>query len=111
MKLNLFTNFVIIISIRTIYSQICVNFKILGKNGNEMAKEEYTKLKGESWNALALTQARPNSPKPKAPRDHVQVSPISPRRDNFCDIGPLFVQLAHASPITPRREVTLPKPN
>jgi len=32
--------FVIIIWIRTIYSQICVNFKILVKNGDERVKGE-----------------------------------------------------------------------
>ena len=34
-----------------IYSQIYVNFIILGKNGDDWAKVEYTKLKKESWNA------------------------------------------------------------
>ena len=29
------------------YSQICVNFMILWKNGDDWAKEEYTKLKGK----------------------------------------------------------------
>ena len=43
MNLNLFTYFVIIIWIRSIYSQICVNFKVLGKNGDEREKVEYTR--------------------------------------------------------------------
>jgi len=42
--------------------------RILGKNEEERAKGEYTKLKGESWNASTLTQAQPNSPKPEAPK-------------------------------------------
>jgi len=33
-----------------IYSQICVNFKIIGKNGDNWVEEEYTKLKREGWN-------------------------------------------------------------
>ena len=60
MKLYLFTYFVILIWIRTIYSQICVNFKILGKNGDDWAKIKYTKIKRECWNALALTKAHPS---------------------------------------------------
>jgi len=40
MNLNIFTYFVIIIWIRTIYSQICVNFRILGENGDERDKGE-----------------------------------------------------------------------
>jgi len=51
-----------------IYSQICVNSKILGKNENDWAKGEYKKLKRGSWNAPVLTKARPNSPKPDVPR-------------------------------------------
>jgi len=43
-----------------IYSQICVYFKILGRNGDERAKGEYTELKRESWNAPTFTQARPS---------------------------------------------------
>jgi len=65
MNLNLCTYFVILIWIQTIYSQICDNFRILGKNEEE--KGEYTKLKRESWNAPVLTQARLNSPKQEAP--------------------------------------------
>jgi len=45
-------------------SYLCVNFRILGKNGDDWAKGEYTKLKRESWNAPELTKARPNSLKP-----------------------------------------------
>jgi len=40
MNLNLFTYLVIIIWIRTIYNQICFNFRILGENGDEKAKEK-----------------------------------------------------------------------
>jgi len=40
MNLNHFKYFVIIIWIRTIYSQICVNFRILGINKYERAKGE-----------------------------------------------------------------------
>jgi len=40
-----------------IYFPICVNFKILGKNGDNWAKEEYTKLKREGWNTPTLTKA------------------------------------------------------
>jgi len=43
MNLNMFTSFVIIIWIRMIYSQICINFIILGKNGDERGKGEYTR--------------------------------------------------------------------
>jgi len=39
MILNL-VYFVIIIWMRMIYSKICVNFMILGENGDEMAKWE-----------------------------------------------------------------------
>jgi len=39
-----------------IHSQICVNFIILGKNGDNWAKEEYTKLKKEGWNTPTLTK-------------------------------------------------------
>ena len=42
MNLNLLTYFVIIIWIKTIHSQICVNSRILGENGDESAKGEYT---------------------------------------------------------------------
>jgi len=31
-----------------IYYQLCVNFKILGQNGDDWEKGEYTKLKRES---------------------------------------------------------------
>jgi len=61
MNLNLFTYFVIIIGIRTIYSQICVNFRILGNNEDERAKGKYTKLKekvGTHQHSLKLAQAR-----------------------------------------------------
>jgi len=51
-----------------IYSQICVNFRILGKKGDDWAKREYTKLKRESRNAPVLTKARLNSPKLDTPR-------------------------------------------
>jgi len=40
MNLKLFTYLVFIIWIRTIYSQICVNLRIIGKNEDERAKEE-----------------------------------------------------------------------
>ena len=40
-----------------IYFQIFVNFRILGKNGDNYAKGKYTKLKRESWNASTLTKA------------------------------------------------------
>jgi len=33
---------------------------MLGKNGDEREKGEYTKLKRESWYAPTLTQARPS---------------------------------------------------
>jgi len=45
MNLNLFTYFVIIIWIRTIYSQIYVNFRILGKSGDEREKKRIYKAK------------------------------------------------------------------
>ena len=48
-----------------IYFQICVNFRILGNNGDNWAKGKYIKLKRESWNASTLTKA---SPIPKKPR-------------------------------------------
>jgi len=48
MNLNLFTYFVIIICIRTIYSQIFINFKILGNNEDERTKRLYTKIKREA---------------------------------------------------------------
>jgi len=51
-----------------IYSQICVNFRILGKNEDDWVKGEYTKLKIERWNTPTLTKVRPNSLKPNAPR-------------------------------------------
>jgi len=41
MNLNFFTYIVIIIRIRTINSQICVNFRILGKNEDERINGEY----------------------------------------------------------------------
>jgi len=47
MNLNLFTYFVIIIRIRTIYSQICVDFRILRKNDDEKTKVEKTRWKGK----------------------------------------------------------------
>jgi len=43
-----------------IYSQIYVNFNILGKNEDDWAKGEYTKLKRESWNTQTLTKIAPN---------------------------------------------------
>jgi len=45
--LNLFTYFVIIRGLRTIYSQICVNFKILREDGDERVKGEWTRWKGK----------------------------------------------------------------
>jgi len=30
------------------YSQICVNFRIIGKNGDERANEENTRYKGKA---------------------------------------------------------------
>jgi len=42
---------------RAIYSQICVNFRIPGKKGDNWEKGKYTKLKRESWNASTLTKA------------------------------------------------------
>jgi len=51
-----------------IYSQICANIRILGKNGNDWTKGEYTELKKETWNSPALTKVRLNSPKPDVPR-------------------------------------------
>jgi len=68
MKLYFFTYFMILIWIKTIYSQICVNFRIVGKNGDDWAKKEYTKLRRESWNASTLNKAHPNSPKQDSPR-------------------------------------------
>jgi len=62
MNLNLFTYFVIIIWIRTIYSQIYVNFRILGGNGDERLKENIQGKKGK----LECSNTRPNLPKPKA---------------------------------------------
>jgi len=50
---------------RTIYSQICVNFKIPGKDGDERAKEEYTKIKKGK---LEHSNTRPSSPKLVASR-------------------------------------------
>jgi len=43
--------------LRKIYSQICIIFKVLGKNGDIWTKGKYTKLKRESWNASTLTKA------------------------------------------------------
>ena len=68
MNIYLFTYYVNLIWIGTIYFQICVNFIILEKNGDDWEKGEYTKLKRESWNAPTLTIARPNIPKPDAPK-------------------------------------------
>jgi len=55
MNLYLFTYFMIFL-IRIFYSQICVNFKFIGKNGDNWAKGKYTKLKRESWNTSTLTK-------------------------------------------------------
>jgi len=79
---------------------------ILGKNGDDWAEGKYIKPTRESWNASTFTQARPNSPKPDVLEDLAQANSISPRRDRSNDVGYFFVQLAHVSPITPRREVT-----
>jgi len=68
MNLYLSTYFMILIWIRTIYSQFFVNFRILGKNGDDWAKGENTKLKWGSLNAPTLTKARPNSSKQDATR-------------------------------------------
>jgi len=58
--------FMILICIRMIYSQICVNFRILGKNGDNMAKgKKYTKLKRESWNTSTLTKVAQIRKKPR----------------------------------------------
>jgi len=48
---------------------------ILGKNEDDWAKGEYTKLKRESWNAPVLTKARLNSPMPDDPRGSHSISP------------------------------------
>jgi len=52
-----------------IYSQICVNFRILWINRDEKEKGEYTKIKRESWNAPTLAQARLSQ---KLPEDLAQ---------------------------------------
>jgi len=72
------------------YFQICVNFRILGKNGDDWKKREYTKPKSESWNPPTLSKALPNSTKPNALEDLSQVSPISPRRDHSNDVWYFF---------------------
>jgi len=90
-----------------ISSHICVNFRILGKNEDDWAKEEYTKLKRESWNAPSTHQSSPKTHLSQTlPKDLAQTSSISPKRDCSSDVRAFFVLLAQASPITPKREVT-----
>ena len=78
-----------------IYSQICVNFKITRKNGDERAKGEKTKRKGK-------VGTHQHSPKFAQARSSQR---ISPRRDHYNDVGFVFMQLAQASLIMPKREV------
>jgi len=59
MNLNLYIFFLIMIWIKTIYSQICVNFRILGENGDERAKGEKTGWKGKD----GMFKTHPISPK------------------------------------------------
>ena len=47
MNLNVFTYFVIMILLRTIYSQICVNFRILWKMEMKGLKENRQDEKGK----------------------------------------------------------------
>ena len=84
MNLYLFTYFMILIWIRTIYSQICVNFKIRGKNGDNWTKGKYTKLKRESWNASTLAKVAQILKKAKMPPD------------NASNIGPFYILLTQA---------------
>jgi len=54
-----------------IYYKICVNFRILGKNGDNWAKGKYSKLKRETWNASTLIKAAQSR---KRPRCHQWIS-------------------------------------
>jgi len=49
MNLYFFTYFVILICIRTIYSQVCVNLRIIGKNGDDWVKDIQSSKK-KRWN-------------------------------------------------------------
>jgi len=61
-----------------IYFQIFVNFRFLGKNGDNWAKGKYTKLKRESCNASTLTKVAQTCKKAKmSPVDLTQASSIS----------------------------------
>jgi len=60
MNLYIFIYFLFIIWIRTIYSQICVNFRILEKNEDERAKGEIYKAKKGK---LEHTSSHPSSSK------------------------------------------------
>ena len=56
---------------------------------------------------LERSNTCPNSPKSETfHRNSPQASSILPRRDHSRKVGPFLVQLAQASPITHRREVT-----
>ena len=64
MNLNLFTYFVIIIWIRTIYSQICVNFSILGKVGTLETRWKLFQTRPSKITPEKLGFFSSNSPKP-----------------------------------------------
>ena len=49
---------------RTIYSQICVNFSFLGKNRDEVLKE-LDKMKRESWSIENSLKTRPSKITPE----------------------------------------------
>jgi len=73
----------ILISVRTIYSQISINFRIIGNSGDNWAKGKYTKLKRESWNTSTFTKVAQIRKKAKMPLvDLAQASGISFERDN-----------------------------
>jgi len=58
MNLYIFTYFMIFIWIRVFYSQIFgVNFRFLGKNGDDWVKEEEYKRKRDSWKARECIKA------------------------------------------------------
>jgi len=73
-----------------VYSQNCVNFKILWENGDEMAKGEWTRWKGKVGTLETrskLAQTHPNKITSE------EITQDSPKRVHSSEVGFFIVKL------------------
>jgi len=89
MNLYIFTYFVIFIWIKTIYSQIGVNFRILGKNENNWAKGEYTKIKKGRLEYTSTHQSCPNAQKSHVTTTKSPLKPMKIRLNKGLEANPI----------------------